>query len=76
MTDITVLVEWKLPQLPRKNYSLTIPANTRVSDFLQRSNLGVDNNEVLVIINGHSARLDDLILPNSKIILLPILCGG
>ncbi|MBP1765332.1 MAG: hypothetical protein H6Q65_2390 [Firmicutes bacterium] len=56
MADITVYVEWKLPQRPRKAVSLTIPANTQVKDFLQRTVPEIDPNEILVIIDGRWMR--------------------
>ena len=76
MSDMSVYVEWRLPQFPRRNDTLFLPVGTKVGDFLQQIGLNAKREELLVIVNGRSALWEDPILPESKIILLPILCGG
>ncbi len=76
MADITVQVEWKLPQRPRTTTSMAIPDHSQVGDFLQRHAPEIDPHEILVILNGRSAQLNEPIPAGSKIVLLPVLCGG
>jgi hypothetical protein len=76
MKENTIQVEWKLPQMARKKALLTIPRDITVRDLLHLCISEVDNREILVVINGRTVLLDDMVPSDGRVTLLPVLCGG
>ena len=70
------ILQRQTPQGPVRELQMDLPEGTTLQDLLEELEITLDLEELLLVINGKQARLDQRLVDQDEVQLIPAMSGG